>query len=173
MGMAIARTPASARLRHRNLRAMRMAPLYCMAMVIDLLRMMCCLNGVSSSAFVPRSMHCLPIKRDPMMLLHATAKPRTGIAQQLLDIALASPIWTYILVPQARASSVRTAEENNIPWVSAKEWLKNQDDAPWKDPRKADEYGKIQYPEYYKKSFHAYPNGNLSYDAAFEQELAR
>ena len=30
----------------------------------------------------------------------------------------------------------------------------------------------MQYPEYYKKSFHAYSDGNLSYEAAFEQELA-
>ncbi len=29
------------------------------------------------------------------------------------------------------------------------------------------------YPEYYKKAFHAYPKGNLCYDAALEQELAR
>lgn len=173
LAMALATTPASARRRHRDLRAMRMAPLDCMAVVIGLLPIMCCLNGASSSAFVPRSTHCLPIKRGRVMMLHATAKPRTGLAQQLLDMALASPIWTYVLVPQARASIVKTAEENNIPWVSAKEWLKNQDDAPWKDPRKSDEYEKIQYPEYYKKSFHAYSDGNLSYDAAFEQELAR
>jgi len=35
------------------------------------------------------------------------------------------------LVPQAWASIVKTAEENGIPWVAAKEWLNNQKDAPW------------------------------------------
>ena len=106
--------------------------------------------------------------------LNATASPRTGIAQQLLNIALKSPLWEYILVPQARASIVKTAEENGIPWVAAKGWLKNQDNAPWNND---DVYaaGKVEvdYPEYYKQSFHAYSEGNLSYDAAFEQELAR
>ena len=107
--------------------------------------------------------------------LNANASPRTGMAQQLLNIALQSPLWEYILVPQARASIVKTAEENGIPWVAAKEWLKNQDDTPWNndDFYAAEKVKVIDYPEYYKQSFHAYSEGNLSYDAAFEQELAR
>lgn len=100
--------------------------------------------------------------------VYATASPRTGMAQQLLNIALQSPLWEYILVPQARASIVKTAEENGIPWVAAKEWLKNQNDF-----YAAGKVKVIDYPEYYKQSFHAYSEGNLSYDAAFEQELAR
>ena len=106
-------------------------------------------------------------------LLFATAKPRSGLGQQLLDIALHSPIWEYVLVPQARASIVKTAEENNIPWIAAKEWLMNQEDAPWGNGKDADvDHDKLIYPEYYKKPFHAYADGNLSYEAAFEQELA-
>ena len=107
--------------------------------------------------------------------LYATtpAKPRTGLAQQLLNVALATPLWEFVLVPQAKATIVKTAEENNIPWVAAKEWLQNHKDAPWNDQdRIVDEYDKLLYPEYYKASFHAYSEGNLCYDAAFEQELA-
>lgn len=107
--------------------------------------------------------------------LYATtpAKPRTGLAQQLLNFALASPLWEHVLVPQAKATIVKTAEENYIPWVAAKEWLQNHKDAPWNDQdRIVGEYDKLQYPEYYKASFHAYSEGNLCYDAAFEQELA-
>ena len=52
--------------------------------------------------------------------------PREGVAQQLLNIALKSPLWEYVLVPQARASIVKTAEDNGIPWVDAKEWIKKQ-----------------------------------------------
>ncbi|KAL9189574.1 hypothetical protein ACHAXT_009249 [Thalassiosira profunda] len=103
--------------------------------------------------------------------LRATAQPRSGFAQQLLDAALASPVWKYVLVPQARASIVKTAEENGIPWVAAKEWIRRQPDAPWNNDVN-NEYINIQYPRYYQKSFHAYDEGNLSYDAAFEQELA-
>eukprot|EP00587_Corethron_hystrix_P004853 CAMPEP_0113296926 /NCGR_PEP_ID=MMETSP0010_2-20120614/7_1 /TAXON_ID=216773 ORGANISM="Corethron hystrix, Strain 308" /NCGR_SAMPLE_ID=MMETSP0010_2 /ASSEMBLY_ACC=CAM_ASM_000155 /LENGTH=395 /DNA_ID=CAMNT_0000149741 /DNA_START=220 /DNA_END=1408 /DNA_ORIENTATION=- /assembly_acc=CAM_ASM_000155 len=107
----------------------------------------------------------------------AESQPRTaqsgfgGLAQQMLNVALASPIWKYVLVPQARASIVKTAEENGIPWVAAKEWLKSQKDAPWNDPGH-DNHDDVSYPTYYRKSFHAYSEGNLSYDAAFEQELA-
>lgn len=111
------------------------------------------------------------------MPLYATtpAKTRTGLAQQLLNFALASPLWEHVLVPQAKATIIKTAEENEIPWVAAKEWLQNQKDAPWNDihqDRIVDEYDQLQYPEYYKASFHAYSEGNLCYDAAFEQELA-
>jgi hypothetical protein len=63
-----------------------------------------------------------------MPLLYATtppAKPRSGLAQKILNLALASPLWDYVLVPQAKATIVKTAEENNIPWVAAKEWLQN------------------------------------------------
>ena len=43
-------------------------------------------------------------RRQRTNLLRATALPRSGFAQQLLDAALASPVWKYVLVPQARAS---------------------------------------------------------------------
>ena len=114
--------------------------------------------------------------------LHATANqqiskssPREGFAQQLLNIALQSPLWEYVLVPQARASIVKTAEDNGIPWNDAKDWIKKQEDTPWsagEDDNK-NVYNNVDYPEYYRQSFHAYSEGNLSYDAAFEQELAR
>ena len=80
------------------------------------------------------------------------------------------------MVPQARASIVKTAEDNGIPWVDAKEWIKKQEDTPWSADNNDDnnhKYDSIKYPEYYRQSFHAYSEGNLSYDAAFEQELAR
>ena len=106
------------------------------------------------------------------------SKPRgrEGFAQQLLNIALKSPLWEYVLVPQARASIVKTAEDNGIPWNDAKEWIKKQEDTPWSADNNDDnahKYDNIKYPEYYRQSFHAYSEGNLSYDAAFEQELAR
>ena len=42
------------------------------------------------------------------------SKPRSGFAQQLLNLALTSPLWDYVLVPQARASIVKTAEGTKI-----------------------------------------------------------
>lgn len=92
------------------------------------------------------------------------SQPRSGIAQELLNLALKSPLWTYVLVPQARASIVKTAESNGIQWNDAKQWLNKQ--------ITIQDYSDVSYPEYYKQSFHAYTDGNLSYDAAVEQELA-
>lgn len=113
------------------------------------------------------------VRRDGVLLLHSSStqqpiepksQPRSGIAQELLNLALKSPLWTYVMVPQARASIVKTAESNGIKWMNAKIWLNGQ--LTTKD------YSSMEYPEYYKQSFHAYSDGNLSYDAAVEQELA-
>lgn len=62
--------------------------------------------------------------------------------------------------------------ENGIPWLAAKKWIESQPDAPWNNPNNNIDENSYQFPEYYTKSFHAYSEGNLSYDAAFEQELA-
>lgn len=123
---------------------------------------------------VNRSSDC---SRSRSRTSNTIAKPRTGFAQSLLNLALSSPIWTYILVPQARATIVKTAEENGIPWKLAKKWLVKQMEVEGQWGNDSQEshsrLGDVQYPEYYRKSFHAYPEGNLSYDAAVEQELAR
>ena len=42
------------------------------------------------------------------------SQPRSGLGQQLLNLALASPLWEYVLVPQARASIVKTAEGKSL-----------------------------------------------------------
>jgi hypothetical protein len=110
-------------------------------------------------------------------------------------MALSSPLWTYVLVPQARSTIVQTAEKNGIPWFRAKSWLvrqmmmmeqdsdsgsgssiqKNKRLTSWDTSNEIEEDVLLAYPypEYYKKAFHAYPKGNLCYDAALEQELAR
>jgi ubiquinone/menaquinone biosynthesis C-methylase UbiE len=116
---------------------------------------------------------------DPSTSLTATdvsqapttrAPPRTGIAQKLLDMALASPVWKYLLVPQARAKIVSTAEANNIPWTSAKAWIQNemQNDIA-REPVLS---SSTTIPSYYQQSFHAYETGNLSWEAALEVEIA-
>ena len=100
------------------------------------------------------------------------AQPRSGIGQALLNIALKSPLWKNVMVPQARSTMVKTAEANGIPWSSCKEWIRTQS-GPWS----SNGYDKnieqnVKYPEYYLQSYHAYETGNLSWDAAWEQEIA-
>ena len=105
------------------------------------------------------------------------AKPRTGIAQKILDYALTSPLWKLVLVPQARKNIVKTAEANGIAWEKCYQWFQAQD-GPWNNNVSKEAFDKKtkfntqHYPAYYKKAFHAYQDGNLSWGAAIEQELA-
>eukprot|EP00557_Chaetoceros_sp_GSL56_P013700 CAMPEP_0176481446 /NCGR_PEP_ID=MMETSP0200_2-20121128/2823_1 /TAXON_ID=947934 /ORGANISM="Chaetoceros sp., Strain GSL56" /LENGTH=540 /DNA_ID=CAMNT_0017877649 /DNA_START=117 /DNA_END=1739 /DNA_ORIENTATION=- len=120
------------------------------------------------------------------------AKPRTGLSQKILDWALASPFWKLVLVPQARNNIVQTAEANGIAWKKCYDWFYHQN-GPWRDEDDDHVHGdsagtgtgtgtgsnhhgigvpRLDYPSYYTKEFHAYPNGNLSWEAAIEQELA-
>ena len=100
------------------------------------------------------------------------AKPRSGPLQSLLNIALASPFWKYILVPNARANIVKTAEANGVQWKNALAWISAQD-GPWQKGNAEKCFSSMpDYPDYYLKPFHAYEDGNLAWEAAFEQELA-
>ena len=94
------------------------------------------------------------------------APPRSGFAQQFLDFALKTPLWKHILVPQARSTMVKTAESNGIPWPAAKKWLQEHTNLPTILP------SDYSYPSYYRQAFHAYEDGNLSWDAALEVEIA-
>ena len=100
------------------------------------------------------------------------APPRTGFSQTLLNWALESPLWKLLLVPQARATMVRTAEANEIPWTAAKEWIKNQMDEEDESSTSPSISTIHNIPSYYQKSFHAYDTGNLSWEAAYEVEIA-
>ncbi len=102
-------------------------------------------------------------------------KPRTGIAQTLLNLALSSPLWKLILVPQARKNIVKTAEANGIKWTESYQWLSKQlenENDLCTNLFISNNDDDNQYPEFYTKEFHAYENGNLCWDAAIEQELA-
>ena len=100
-------------------------------------------------------------------------KPRTGIAQSLLDFALSSPLWKLVLVPQARKNIVKTAQENGIKWTDAYTWFIRQE-GPWKNDEipNNDYIEGGEYPEFFTKEFHAYAEGNLCWESAIEQEIA-
>jgi len=98
-------------------------------------------------------------------------KPRTGFAQSLLNLALSSPLWKLVLVPQARAKIASTAEANGIPWQQCKEWIKSEV-APDNEAIEKLMPKDVAVPSYYKQPFHSYEEGNLCWDAAYEVELA-
>jgi ubiquinone/menaquinone biosynthesis C-methylase UbiE len=117
----------------------------------------------SSGAFAP---NLTPRRPRVVFASNSYGSPRTGFLQSLLDLALDSPLWTYVLVPSARQKMVDTAASNGIPWMECKEWLsKTSDD--WKQ-----DVDISHVPSYYQKPFHAYSDGNLCWEAAWEAEIA-
>ena len=126
-----------------------------------------CLPIEESLAFAPTTNpQC---RATTVLNMAVTSQPaQTSLGQSLLNFALESPLWKYVLVPQARKKIVNTAQENGIPWIKSLEWLSNQD-GPWKVNSKLETQN---IPTYYKKSFHSYEDGNLCWDAALEVELA-
>ncbi|MUG91302.1 methyltransferase domain-containing protein [Scytonema sp. UIC 10036] len=78
------------------------------------------------------------------------------------------PIYK-LMKHQARLVLIKTAEKNGIPWRKNYEALKSssvkQQLAKVTNPD-------VVYPDYYKVPFHAYTEGNLCWDAAFETESA-
>jgi SAM-dependent methyltransferase len=78
------------------------------------------------------------------------------------------PIYK-LMKHQARQVLIKTAEKNGVPWRKNYEALKSsgitQRLAEMTNPD-------VVYPDYYKVPFHAYSEGNLCWDAAFETESA-
>lgn len=96
----------------------------------------------------------------------------------MLDFALRSPLYQLLLVPQARRTMISTAEANGIDWSGARAWIADQQ-GPWSaspalavEGQTTESPASVAIPEYYRQPFHAYEQGNLCWEAAWEQELA-
>lgn len=78
------------------------------------------------------------------------------------------PIYA-VMKQQARQVLIKTAEKNGIPWRQRYEdWLASgvqEQLASITNPE-------VEYPDYYQVPFHAYEQGNLCWQAAFEAESA-
>ncbi len=70
---------------------------------------------------------------------------------------------------QARQVLIRTAEKNGIPWRKNCQELANSE---VKELYNAIADSDLVYPDYYQVPFHAYDEGNLCWQAAFEAESA-
>ncbi|MBD2164340.1 class I SAM-dependent methyltransferase [Calothrix membranacea FACHB-236] len=78
------------------------------------------------------------------------------------------PIYK-LMKQQARKVLIKTAEKNGVPWRKNYEALKS---SGVKQQMAAVTNPNVVYPDYYKVPFHAYNEGNLCWDAAFETEPA-
>ncbi|BAY37784.1 hypothetical protein NIES2111_21250 [Nostoc sp. NIES-2111] len=92
-----------------------------------------------------------------------------GVASRLVNGILAIKPLANLAKHQARQMMIKRAEKIGVPWrnevkkLQARDWT--QDIAQVENPQ-------IIYPDYYLTSFHAYDEGNLTWLAAFELEVA-
>jgi len=103
-----------------------------------------------------------------MVVAPTSTSGPSGLSRWLINTVLASPLYKAVLVPQAKATMVKTAEKNGVPWTDALAWLESR--GPWELPE-AEQEG-VAVPDYYREPFHAYESGNLCWEAALEGEIA-
>jgi len=72
----------------------------------------------------------------------------------------------------ARKTLISTAEKNNIPWRALTQDLRTKMDVLSENYKQVLDNTITEYPSYYTQQFHAYDDGNLNWDAAFECESA-
>jgi len=74
--------------------------------------------------------------------------------------------------PMARRTLINTAEKNGIPWIANAAALESSEQVYKLFDEITNPEVAANYPEYYLKPFHAYADGNLCWQAAFEAESA-
>jgi ubiquinone/menaquinone biosynthesis C-methylase UbiE len=97
------------------------------------------------------------------------ANTATGLGSRLVNTVLAIKPLANLAKHQARQMMVKRAEKIGVPWTKTVQELRSHD---WEDCWQQVYNPQIKYPDYYCCSFHAYEQGNLSWDAAFEVEVA-
>ena len=95
--------------------------------------------------------------------------PKIGLASRLVNTLLAIKPLANFAKTRARDMMIRRAESLGVPW---RENVKKLRDRNWDEELAAVKNEQLQYPDYYLTSFHAYEQGNLSWEAAWEVESA-
>lgn len=92
-----------------------------------------------------------------------------GVASRLVNGILAIKPLANLAKHQARQMMIKRAERIGVPWRNEVKTLQARD---WTQDIAQVENTQVNYPDYYLTSFHAYETGNLSWQAAFELEVA-
>jgi len=93
------------------------------------------------------------------------------LLSKVVNAAISTPIlYEAIMKPMARRTLIQTAEKNGIAWTARK--TEYEATSELKDLHNTLSNPDLEYPEYYLQPFHAYSEGNLCWDAAFEAESA-
>ena len=96
-------------------------------------------------------------------------KATPGLASRLINGILAIKPLAKVAKNQARTMMIKRAEEIGVPWRDNVQTLRSHD---WESELATVHNPQLAYPDYYLRSFHAYEQGNLSWDAALEVESA-
>ncbi|WP_392477506.1 class I SAM-dependent methyltransferase [Nostoc sp. C110] len=99
----------------------------------------------------------------------ATVKTTPGFASRLVNGVLAIKPLANLAKHQARQMMIKRAERIGVPWTQEVETLQARD---WKADLAQVQNPELSYPEYYLRPFHAYEDGDLSWKAAWELEVA-
>ena len=99
----------------------------------------------------------------------ATLQRKPGPASQLVSFLLSVRPLASWAKHQARETIIRRAEKIGVPWRQAVTALQQED---WDAALQRVADPAIAYPDYYLRAFHAYDEGNLCWQAAWEQEVA-
>ncbi len=100
-----------------------------------------------------------------------------NFASQLINGILAVKPLAQMAKHQARTMMIKRAESIGVYWRQEVQALRSRNgqcefSPAWEAELKQIEAVDLVYPDYYLTSFHAYDQGNLSWDAALEVEVA-
>ncbi|NEQ27983.1 MAG: class I SAM-dependent methyltransferase [Microcoleus sp. SIO2G3] len=91
------------------------------------------------------------------------------LASRLVNGLLSIKPLAALAKHQARSMMIKRAEQIGVPWTKRVQELRLLD---WESQLSQVQNAELSYPDYYLRAFHAYDNGNLSWDAALEVEVA-
>ena len=97
----------------------------------------------------------------------APSAPR--LASQVVNGLLGMKPLAKLAKYQARSMMIKRAESIGVHWTENVEALRSRD---WEPELAKVQNPNLVYPDYYLTSFHAYEEGNLSWEAATEVEVA-
>jgi len=100
--------------------------------------------------------------------------PRTSLdlGSKVVNGLLAVKPLARFAKNQARSMMIKRAESIGVNWSKEAQTLRDRGFDIWDQERQALETPDLDYPDYYLTSFHAYDEGNLSWQAATEVEVA-
>jgi SAM-dependent methyltransferase len=96
-------------------------------------------------------------------------QPKINLTSRLVQGILSIKPLADFAKSRARQMMIERAEAIGVPW---RENVQQLSDRNWSEDFTQIQNPDLKYPDYYTTSFHAYPEGNLSWKAAWEVESA-